>query len=95
MSDTPGKKIGMLKNDNLTETVPKTGWKYSDGSGACNDDPALVVSAGPLETLCDKITIVNNGHNSISWPGIDSNLKIMYKDTGCPKIIHNLNYFQS
>ena len=68
MSDVPNKKTGKLKNDQLTETVPKTGWRYLGGDGSCHLDPALDVTAGPLQGACDVINIVNNGHN-ITYSG--------------------------
>ena len=48
-----------LKNENLSKTVPETGWKYwSDNEWKMNDR-TLVVTRGP-RTLCGSITITGD-----------------------------------
>ena len=61
IGDTPGKKISFLKNLTQSQSIPLDGWMYSDGKGTWPADTTLVISPGPLSSLCDSLTVSASG----------------------------------
>ena len=68
VGDTPGKKISFLKNLTQSQSIPLDGWMYSDGKGTWPADTTLVISPGPLSSLCDSLTVSASGPAAWKWP---------------------------
>ena len=66
VSETLGeKKEGLfLKNPTKSQTLPTTGWMYSNGK-SWTADPSLVISPGPL-TLCKSLTATSDSLGEFS-----------------------------
>ena len=60
VGDAPGVKAGALKNPTKSQSLPLVGWMYSDDK-TFHADTTLVISPGPLSSLCDRITVSASG----------------------------------
>ncbi len=60
VGSTPGVKSGTLNNPTSSQSLPLVGWKYFDGKSWITDS-TLVISPGPLSTLCYILTVSTSG----------------------------------
>ena len=61
VGSTLGEKKGLfLENPTRSQTVPTTEWNYYGGKSWVSD-PTLVISAGPLTSLCNILTVSASG----------------------------------
>ena len=60
VSDILGEKTGYLKNPTKSKSMPLDGWMYAD-KVTWNADATLVISPGPLSSLCDSLTVSASG----------------------------------
>ena len=64
-----GVKCGYLRNLTDNKTVPTRGWEYYvDKSKSWTDDPSLVISPGPMTSLCDSLTVTASGPAAERFP---------------------------
>ena len=63
VGSTPGEKKGYLRNRTTSNTLPLVGWEVANGKGGwtATADPTLVISPGPMTSLCDSLTVSASG----------------------------------
>ena len=58
---THGEKAGWLYNPRSSQTLPSSGWTYSDGTGTWPSDQTLTVTPGPLPPLPRQFIVTATG----------------------------------
>ena len=63
-----GEKRGWLKNPSLSTSLPRSGWKWTDGKGGSFADDSTTVNEGRLISDCPEINITLTGAALEKWP---------------------------